>query len=267
MTKLTEKEIQGILPNLKGLPGLDPRAETRIEQAFRRIYEIMNFKLEEQRKSFESKLSSTISDLQSKQNQLTGLIGSLSQPLVGSSTPEIVLQSVISSYGPQSPNHFLAGPVPSFRAITQADLPAIIASQLNANGDILDIDTLIAGEYLRRIGNTIISGVPVGTTNLAEGTLPNAEGILYQTPINFRTKIINVLLFNNSAGALVANILAKDDMGILIPGTNLNFNLASMEKVIVNLNLILTENYTFRGYTSAIGAIEHTIFGIQEPLT
>lgn len=259
--KISEKEIQALIPNLKGL--LDPKIEMRIDQAFRRLYEIMNLKLEDQRKSFELKIQSIYSDIIREQNKLTGLIGSLSQPVVGSSTPDLILQSVVSSYGPQSPNHFLAGPVPSFRQITQADLPPLIASQLNADGTILDVNQIIDGEFLRRTGNTIVSGVPVGTTSLAEGTLPNAEGILYTTPVNHRTKIRNVLLFNNSAGSLVANILAKDTIGNTIYTDN--FNLLSLEKIVITLNLILPFNYTFRGFTSAVGAIEYSIFGIEEP--
>ncbi len=259
---ISEKELQALIPNIRGL--IDPKVEFRLDQAFRRLYEIMNLKLEDQRKSFEMRLQTIYSDIIKEQNKLTGLIGSLSQPLVGGSTPDLILQSVVSSYGPQSPNHFLAGPIPSFRAITQSDLPPTIASQLDADGTILDIGPLIDGEYIRRTGNTIVSGVPAGTTNLVEGILPNAEGILYTTPIDHRTKITNVLLFNNSAGALVANVLAKDPLNNIIYTDN--FNLASLEKIIITLNLILPFDYTFRGFTSAIGAVEYSIFGIEEQL-
>lgn len=236
--KITEKEIQGLLPNLKGL--VEPRVEQKIYESFRRLYDILNFRLANLDKTIDTKLQAVLATVDTKQNELTSLIGSLSQPLVGDDTIDNVLQSVVSSNG------------------------ELIADKLNANGTILDVDSIIEGEFLRRIGNAIKSGVPVGTTTLTEGTLNNVEDIIYTTPANHRTKLRHLFLYNNSAGILPVDILAKDPSSNIIFADN--FNMASLEKRLETLNIILPANYTFRGFSSAIGAIEYTLFGIEEPL-
>lgn len=258
--KLQEKELVGLLPNLKGLAGIDPRAELRITEAFRRVYEIISLRLREQEKNFENKLSA-LSKLH--KDEINSLRSLLAQPLIGSTEPEQVLQSVISSYGPQSPNHFLAGPIPSFRAITEADIPNIAASQLNANGTILDVNDIQIGEYLKRIGNTIVGEFPSGTTNLREGILDNVENNLYTTPANNKTKIRNILLFNNTAGALTATIKARDAANVQF--FTQDFPLLALEKIIVTLDLILPQDYKLNGFASA-GGIEYSIFGIEESI-
>lgn len=257
--KLSEKDLQGLLPNLKGLTGLDPNAQMRIEQAFRRVYEMMMLKLREQEKNFEDKINK-LGNLH--KDEIDSLRSLLAQPLIGSTEPEQILQSVVSSYGPQSPNHFLAGPIPSFRAITAADLPNIPATQLNADGTILDVNTITDGEYVKRVGNAIVSGFPVGTTNLKEGTLDDAEANLYITPLNFKTKMRHILLFNNTAGALTATIKARDAANVQF--FTQDFPLLSLEKIIVTLNLILPFDYKLNGFTTVEGAIEYSLFGIEE---
>lgn len=259
--KLQEKEIQGLLPNLKGLAGIDPRAELRITEAFRRVYEIISLRLREQEKNFENKLSALSKLHKDEVNSLRSL---LAQPLIGSTEPEQVLQSVISSYGPQSPNHFLAGPLPTFRAITQADLPPVIASQLDANGTILDVNDIQIGEYLKRVGNTIVGEFPSGTTNLTEGILDGVESTLYTTPADNKTKIRNILLFNNTAGALTATIKARDAANVQF--FTQDFPLLTLEKIIVTLDLILPQDYKLNGFADAAGGIEYSIFGIEESI-
>lgn len=258
--KLSEKDLQGLLPNLKGLPGIDPRIEFRLTEAFRRVYEIMMLKLREQEKTFEDKISNL---LKLNKNEIESLRSLLAQPLIGSSEHDTVLQTVISSYGPQSPNHFLAGPIPSFRAITSADLPPIIATKLDANGTILDINDIKEGEYLKRIADTIVSDLPTGTINLREGTLDDVEANLYTTPNDNKTKMRHILLFNNSAGALTATIKARNAANIQFY-TN-DFPLASLEKILITLNLELLEDYKLNGFTTVEGAIEYSLFGIEEP--
>lgn len=266
--KITEKELQGLLPNLRGLPNIDPRVDTRINEAMRRVYEFFLVKLNEQEKDYENKLKQLADIMETKFNNISNLVGVLTTPLVGSGNNDPILQSVVSSYGPQSPNSFLAGPAPSFRAITLADLPPGIpagpATQLNANGTILDVDDILAGEYLKRVGNSIQSDFPVGTTNLGDGTLPNAEGTLYTTPALTRTKIRTIILYNNTAGALTAHLIIKDNAAAVV--WNNDFPLLSGERIAVTLNIKLDAAWILNGYTSAVGAIEYSIFGIEEPL-
>lgn len=235
---------KGLLPNLKGLPDVDPRLTMRIEESFRQLYEIINYRFNLLQAALQKYTDTKVAN---QANELSSLIGNLSQPLIGSDSVDPVLQSVASF------------------PIKQTDLPTdLIATKLNADGTILDVNSILDGEYLRRTGNTIVSGTPVGTTTLVEATLPIAEEVLYTTPVGHRTKIRHVLLFNNSAGALDADVLAKDPANN--PIYNDNENLASLQKVILTPNIILPANYTFRGFTSAVGAIEFTIFGIEEPL-
>lgn len=238
MPKVDEKDLQGFLPNLKGL--VEPRVEQKLYEAFRRLYDILNLRLANQNKLVDDKIKALLTTLDTKQADLTSLIGSLSQPLVGDTTVDNVLQSIVSSNG------------------------ELIADKLNANGTILDIDSIIEGEFLRRTGNLIKSGTPVGTTTLAEGTLNNVEDIIYTTPINHRTKLRHLFLYNNSAGTLHVNILAKDPSNN--PIFNIDFDMISLEKRLETLNIILPANYTFRGFSSIVGAIEYTLFGIEEPL-
>lgn len=266
--KITEEELKGLLPNIRGL--VEPRAEQRLYEAFRRIYEFMIFKLTEQQKDFDNKIASIASSANTNINNLinaNSLVGAYSQPLVGGGKADPVLQSIVSSYGSQPPNTFLAGPLPSFRALTLADLPAIPATpatQLDADGTILDVNTIAPGEYVKRIGNTLVSGFPIGTNNIGEGIMPVIEGILYTVPVGYKTLFRILILDNISGGALNVNIRTTDDLGVTIYSNV--FPVAAGTTVNLILNLILQENHTIRGDTTIGGAINYSIFGSQESI-
>jgi hypothetical protein len=176
--KISEKELQGLIPNIRGL--VDPKVETRINEAFRRVYEYMLLKLDEQGKSYQDQIKSLQDASAGVNQQLNTLVGAYSQPLIGG-TPDPLLQNFSSQFGPQNVNHFLGGPEPKFRPITSGDistavagLPAKPANQLEAEGTILDVNLINDGEFLKRVGSTVVSGNPASAAliNPTEKILP-----------------------------------------------------------------------------------------------
>lgn len=161
--KISERELQGLLPNLKGLSGIDPKAELRITEAFRRIYEFMFLKLNEQQNEFNKQLRVIEETRVSGQKEVTGLIGIFSQPLAGSNQSDPLLQNLIQSFGPQAANSFFAGPIPTFRLIAQADLPALDTTKIGSGRfplTRLALNTLKTDDNLTK---TVSSPIPDGT--------------------------------------------------------------------------------------------------------
>lgn len=115
---LDNNQIEGLLPDLNGL--VDPRAETKIYMAIRRIYEYFTKQLMDQQALLEKKIATSVPD----QTNLNDLIGIFAQPLVGSSVKDPVLQTILQSFSAQNPHDVFAGPDPTFRPLTSADLPA-----------------------------------------------------------------------------------------------------------------------------------------------
>lgn len=246
--KFSKEEIDGLLPDLRNL--VEPRVEQRLFEAFRRVYEVMSFRFEEQQKEFDKRLQAVINLANSNTNtvvQLNNLVGAFSQPLVGG-TQDPLLQSVVGSYGPQSPNTFLAGPIPSFRPITLADLPINIEE----------------GEYAKMSGGNLIGGFPVGTTNLAEGIVPTVEGVLYTVPINNKTLFRTLLLENVTGAPLDVDIKVKNNLAVDVY-TN-TFTVPNGPPMILVINFVMDENYTINANTAAAAAVNYSIFGSQEPL-
>lgn len=108
-------------PELSGL--IDPKAELQLLLTVRRIYEYIDFA----RRKLEEELRAKIDAGDIDTRDFNELIGIFSQPLAGSSVSDPLLQSILQSFGPQNPNHVFAGPAPSFRPLTLADLPAGIS--------------------------------------------------------------------------------------------------------------------------------------------
>ena len=147
-----------IVPDLQGL--VSPQVQLRIEAAFRRVYEYFEFLLAQQKQENESKLKQAT---QTQLSDVNSLIGIFSQPLAGSQVTDPLLQTVMQEFGPQAPNNVFAGPIPTFRPLTLADLPPLVAGpadRLDANGTILDVNVINDGEYLKRQGATVVSGNP-----------------------------------------------------------------------------------------------------------
>lgn len=111
-------------PELKGK--VDPKVETELFMAFKRIYEYIDSLVTEKLNELEIKIKAgTVAPA-----DFNDLIGIFSQPLAGSSVSDPLLQSVIQSFGAQLANKIFAGPSvggaanPSFRALVVADIPA-----------------------------------------------------------------------------------------------------------------------------------------------
>lgn len=113
------------LPELKML---DPKAETEIYQSFKRVYEYIDSVIRTKLNEIETKIKAgTVAP-----EDFNNLIGVLSQPLVGSSITDPLLQSIIQSFGPQNANHVFAGPSPSFRSLVAADIPNISGAKITS---------------------------------------------------------------------------------------------------------------------------------------
>jgi hypothetical protein len=115
------EDIEGLLPKLTGL--VEPRVELQLHIAFRRLYEYMNYKLKEYQKAMIAQTAKSSEDIQASQNEFNSLIGVLSNPLVGSSVQDPLLQSIVQSFGPQAANSVFAGPEPAFKPLTVSYLP------------------------------------------------------------------------------------------------------------------------------------------------
>lgn len=262
--QIPDDKLPELIPDLHNL--VDPKVEQRLYEGFKRVYEIIVFKFNEQKKDFDKRLTEIAAVANTSVNN--ALIGAYSQPLTGSGIVDPVVQPIgSSSYGPQLPNTFLAGPIPSFRQITLADLPAIPsgpATQLNADGTILDVNVILEGEYIKRVGNTLVSAFPIGTTNLGEGTLANVETTLYTVPAGYKTLARILILTNNTGGTLTATIKARNAVAAQIY-TN-DFPVLAGQTIKLILNLSLDAAFTLTGFTSVAGSIDYTIFGSEEPL-
>lgn len=241
--KFTKEDIDGLLPNLRNL--VEPKVEQRLFEAFRRIYEIMFLRLEEQEKDFSNRLK----ELEGMINtNLNSLISVFPSPLAGSSSADPQLQSMVGSYGSPTPNTFLAGPVPTFKPISLVDIASGVAD----------------GEYLKTSGGNIIGGFPAGTTNLAEGVIPTVEGILYTVPVGNKTLFRTLILDNTSGAAANVNIKVKDDVGATIYSNA--FAVGAGASMNLVLNIVMEQNYTISGDTTIVGVINYSIFGSQESI-
>lgn len=159
MSKVPQK-----LPVLKTL---DPKAETELYQAFRRIYEYIDSSIKANQKDIEAKIKSgTISP-----SDFNSLVGILSQPLAGSSVTDPFLQSILQSFGPQTATAVFAGPIPSFRNLTLADLPAGISgyNRVQDEGVNLTQKAIInftgAGVSAATVGTTTEVNIPGATSS------------------------------------------------------------------------------------------------------
>lgn len=242
--KFTKEEIDGLLPNIKNL--VDPKVEQRLYEAFRRVYEIMLFRFEEQQKDFDRRLRQLAELINTNTNNLVGVFP---QPLAGSSSADTELQSIVGSFGAPELNTFLAGPIPTFKPISISNL---------------GLEGIGQGEYLKISGSAVVGGFPIGTSNLIEGVMPTVEGILHTIPANHRTLFRFLVLENVSGGSLDVNIKTRTSGGAIIY-TN-TFTVGAGAQINLILNLILEENQTIRGDTTMAGVINFSIFGSEEPL-
>lgn len=220
-------DFEGLLPNLLGK--LDPKVETEIYRAFRRVYEYISARHAEQYREFEKKLEGN----KLTQEDINGLLRLFGTPVMGSETSDPLLDNIMLTFGPQNPIHFFAGPTPSFRAITLADLPAIpaaAASQLDADGTILDVNIIANGTFLKRVAATIV-GVALVTgdiTDFVENAQDAVGSILTDsTTIDFTyddgantitASVIQaaLVLAQSQITGLVAALAAKVDANIAI---------------------------------------------------
>lgn len=242
--KFNKEDIDGLLPNLRNL--VEPRVEQRLFEAFRRVYEIMLFRFDKQQEEFDKKLRE-IAELAN--TNLNNLVGVFPQPLAGSPSADPKLQSIVGSFGSPEENTFLAGPIPTFKPISLADV---------------GLSGIDSGEYLKKSGDNIVGGTPIGTTNLAESVIPTVEGILYTVPPGYRTLFRTLVLDNTSGDALDVNIKVKDGSSAEIYSNM--FTVGAGSSISLILNIVMEQNFTIHGSTTAVGAINFAIFGSQEPL-
>lgn len=113
---------------LPKLTTIDPKDETELYQAFKRIYEYVDSIIKDKLDEIEKKITAgTIAP-----KDFNSLLGVLSQPLVGSNVTDPLLQSIIQSFGPQSANMVFAGPTPSFRSLLTADIPNLSGAKITS---------------------------------------------------------------------------------------------------------------------------------------
>lgn len=175
-------EPQKKIPTLETLE--NPRAALELSMTIRRIYEYIDFGLQQVRNKIEEQVKSG----QLSSEDFNSLIGIFSQPLAGSNTTDPLLQSVIQSFGSQLANLVFASPNgvignPTFRSLVLSDLPTIPSSpaaQLNADATILDINIINDGEVLKRVGATVVGfSVPKNNMDIIAPTVSDDNTLGY----------------------------------------------------------------------------------------
>ena len=240
----TREDIDGLLPNLRNL--VEPRVEQRLFEAFRRVYEIMFLRFEQQQKDFDARLNRLA---EAANTNINNLIGVFPQPLAGSPNADPELQSIVGSFGSPEFNTFLAGPIPTFKPISLSDL---------------GLSGIEQGEYLKVSGGVIVGGFPIGTTSLADGIVPTVETILYTTPAGSKTLFRILILQNNSSSPLDVNVKTKTIGNVIIYSNT--FTVPASDKLNLILNLIIEAGQTIRIDTTVADTVSYSIFGSQEPI-
>lgn len=115
MAKLPQKKDL----DLRGL--IDDQAEMRLHITVRQIYEYIDRHVENTKENLEAAIKAG----QIAPSDVMGLVNLFSTPLAGSSVTDPLLQTLTQNFGAQLPNVVFAGPTPSFRALTLADLPTL----------------------------------------------------------------------------------------------------------------------------------------------
>lgn len=109
------------IPDLKGK--VEPKVETELYLAFKRVYEYINAKVKTEISAIEDKIKAgTITH-----DDFKGLVGVFTTPLIGG-TSDSLLQSIQQNFGSQVANVLFASPngsagEPTFRSLTVGDLP------------------------------------------------------------------------------------------------------------------------------------------------
>lgn len=153
------------IPELTSLA--NPRAALELFTAFQRLYEYIDFVV----KQLQNDLTKQALAGKLTPEDINSLMGIFSQPLAGSNVIDPLLQSILQSFGPQNPNHVFAGPTPSFRPLTLADIPGGAGYvQIKDEGIILTARTKI-----NFIGAGVTAVDNAGTTT-TDVTIPGGGG-------------------------------------------------------------------------------------------
>jgi hypothetical protein len=126
---MNEKDLDKLMPNIRGQ--VPEKVERELYLAFRRLYEYIDVALNR----IHTELSEEIKSGELSSDDLNSLIGAFSQPLVGSSTVDPLLQSIIQSFGPQAADTVFSAPAgaagsPLFQLLSQSHIPNLNASKI-----------------------------------------------------------------------------------------------------------------------------------------
>lgn len=154
-------ELQRKLPELKALD--NPRAALELITTFQRIYEYIDFGLQQVRNKIEEQVKS--GELSS--DDLNGLVGVFFQPLAGSNVSDSLLQSILQNFGSQVANLVYASPngssgEPNFRNLVSQDIPNLNASKITAGVfPLVRLDTKIVktdDTFTKTLGAPVTDG-------------------------------------------------------------------------------------------------------------
>lgn len=157
---MPQNKIERFIPNLTGL--VDPRAEIKFNQTFVRMYEYLDAKILQ----LQQELTERIKQLDLSKDDINSLIGVFSQPLAGTNQTDPLLQGLIQNFGAQLANSVFAGPTPSFRLLTPADIPNLSAAKITTgNFSLARLDTKVL-QTQDNLNKTLGSPVPDGTITI-----------------------------------------------------------------------------------------------------